>query len=164
MKHRVPLGLIALAAALAVPLSEARAQDSITITSPTAGDVWEVGSTEQITWETTLTDVTIRYSTDDGATWTPITATVDSTSADWLSFPWQVPDQPSTTCKIHIEGYTAGEAPTDSGTFEIRAASDGGGDDGGDDDDGGGCAAITRAPGLSALTLLAGLALFRRRR
>jgi len=160
-----PLAIIGLA--LLLPLAQASAQQmDITITSPSAGDVWEVGSTQHIIWTTTnLNDVTIRYSTDNGATWTPIAATVDSTSADWLDLAWQVPDEPSTECMIHIEGYSAGEVPTDSGVFEIKVAAAGNGDGDGDSDESGGfCAAVADGHTAATLALLCGLFFWARRR
>lgn len=94
---------------------------AIQIIAPNGGEVWEVGSTQEIRWTTVnLDDVQIDYSTDDGGTWKNITGSVDTTSAEWGNYSWKVPDEPSTRCLMKITGYF-GEAPTISaGNFEIR--------------------------------------------
>ncbi|MBW1809037.1 MAG: hypothetical protein JRJ87_12655 [Deltaproteobacteria bacterium] len=96
-------------------------QPAIQIQAPNGGEVWEVGSTQQIRWTTViLTDIQIDYSTDDGQTWKNIAGTVDTTKPDWGNYSWQVPDEPSSLCLMKITGYF-GEVPTVSdGNFEIR--------------------------------------------
>jgi hypothetical protein len=104
---------------------------AIQIQAPNGGEVWEVGSTQEILWTTVnLDDVQIDYSTDDGQTWKNITGSVDTSSPEWGSYSWQVPDDPSALCLMKISGYF-GEVPTVSaGHFEIRkTAADGGTND-----------------------------------
>jgi hypothetical protein len=98
---------------------------SITITSPAGGDVWHVGTTQRIEWTTAnLDNIVILYSTDNAQT---LTAVTDDTfflgDADWGSYPWLVPDAPSTECLVLVRGYM-GAAPTWSGVFEIRSVTD----------------------------------------
>lgn len=82
---------------------------SITVTAPTASSDVVVGTTFNITWDAVIiTDVKIQLTTDDGASWvTTIADSVDSNDTGWRDFPWQVPDQPSTTCRIRISDYNA---------------------------------------------------------
>ena len=62
----------------------------VTVTSPNGGESWEVGSVHNITWTSTGTvgNVMIDYSTNNGSTWTSITA---STANDG-TYPWTVPN------------------------------------------------------------------------
>jgi len=100
---------------------------SITLLSPTGGEVWQVGTTQHITWETVgIDDVTLRYSTDNGENWEIIEITVDMGNPQWLDYSWEVPDTPSTECLVYISGYF-GEVPTQSAEpFEITRESTGG--------------------------------------
>ena len=103
---------------------------SITLLSPNGGEVWETGSTQQITWETTgIDDVTLRYSTDLGENWEIIEITVDMGNPHWLDYPWEVPDTPSMECLVYISGYF-GEVPTQSAApFTITRPGTGGDDE-----------------------------------
>lgn len=145
------------AATLLSPLASAQV---ITVTSPAGGESWEVGSKQHITWTTTLLDVSISYSTDDGATWhTPKVAdSVDSNNAAWLDFEWTVPDTPSAQCKVRVDDYDQVQGFDVSATFSIVAKADN------TDDDAGGCAAYAASTGTGTALALLGLALLRRRR
>ena len=134
-------------------------QPAIVILAPTGGEVWAVGSTQQIRWSTVnLSDIQIDYSPDDGLTWKNIVGTVDTEKPAWGDFAWTVPDDPSTSCRIKITGYF-GEAPTISdGLFEIRRF------DTEDDVEGGcGCDFGASAAGGSLWLALFVLLLLRRR-
>ncbi|MFC1609951.1 Ig-like domain-containing protein [Myxococcota bacterium] len=98
---------------------------SIVLSAPNGGEVWEVGATEIIEWETTnLNDVTLKYSTDNGGSWQSIEMTVDQNHAGWGEYPWTIPDEPSTECLVLVVGYL-GEAPTQSAVpFEIVETSE----------------------------------------
>jgi len=145
---------------------------AIMLQSPVGGEVWTVGTTETIRWDTVLVDdVDIRYSTDNGQSWQVITYTVDTSSQDWGQYPWVIPDQPSQECLVRIVIYGA-ESPLaiSPATFTITrdsppdGGSDGGGDAGGDsgietDEDptvGGSCGCHSRpeSGGFLALMLL----------
>jgi len=132
---------------------------SITLLSPNGGEVWEVGSTQQITWETTgIDDVTLRYSTDLGENWEIIEITVDMGNPQWLDYSWTVPDTPSEKCLVYISGYF-GEVPTQSATpFTITT--------GGDDNliIKGSCGCGTSTSNPPALLLLVLLAFVRKRK
>lgn len=118
-------------------------EPSITITDPTAGVRWAVGSTRNITWTTqNLEDVSLSYSIDDGATWQYIEGSVDVVSPNWRSYPWTVPAEPTTQAKILIRGYFD-EARAESDRFEIAI----GDDDAGPDTGPQGIAAVTIGSG-----------------
>jgi len=98
---------------------------SITVLSPAAGDVWYAGTTRTIAWSVqNLDDCTIMYRTDPSDYWHVVESSVDSGDAAWLAYPWTVPDTPSDACQVIVTGYF-GEAPAESGVFEINAVVDG---------------------------------------
>ena len=58
----------------------------INLLSPNGGEVWGVGSTQNITWTSTLiANVKIEYTSNDGASWSTI---VESTPASAGTFSW----------------------------------------------------------------------------
>jgi formylglycine-generating enzyme required for sulfatase activity len=73
---------------------------TVTVTVPNAGENWTVGSADTIRWSSTgsVGDVKIEYSTNGGSTWSSV---VTSTS-DTGSYPWMVPNSPSTTCRVKV--------------------------------------------------------------
>jgi hypothetical protein len=74
-------------------------QNNITVISPNGGEVWQVGSTQNITWNSTnVLNVKIELSTNNGASWTSI---VDSTPSTGI-YSWTVPNTPSNTCKVKV--------------------------------------------------------------
>jgi hypothetical protein len=100
------------------------AEPSITVLAPKEGDVWYVGTTQSVRWTTAnLDNIAILYSTDGGQTHKVLVETVFEREADWGDYSVTVPDDPSADCVIIVSGYF-GEAPTASGVFEIRAATD----------------------------------------
>jgi len=94
---------------------------SLTVTSPNGGEMWEVGSTNDITWTTTDTveDVKIELSTNNGESWSTV---ISSTSNDGV-YSWKVPDSESSTstlCLVRIsEMSTAGPSDTSDAVFTI---------------------------------------------
>ncbi|HWQ76317.1 MAG TPA: C1 family peptidase [Syntrophomonas sp.] len=86
---------------------------------------WLAGSTQNITWTTTPAgsgSIRLYYSTNSGATWTPITSSDISNSG---SYSWQVPNLNTTTARILIEyvldGVVMGQ--DNSGDFAIGPVS-----------------------------------------
>ncbi len=93
-------------------------QPSVTVTSPNGGESWIFGTSESITWTATnVANVSIEYSNNGGAGWTVITSSV---SASTGSYPWSVPNTPSTSCLVRITD-TTNPTVTDqsNGTFTI---------------------------------------------
>jgi hypothetical protein len=127
----------------------------ITVTAPTASSDVVVGTTFNIQWTSgSITDVKLQLTTDDGTSWSTIADTVDSLDSGWQDYPWQVPDEPSVTCRIRVSDYNAPGTYGDSETFEIRRPATGAEDEGG-------CAAVS---GSAVGVLFAALAFWRRRR
>lgn len=78
--------------------------DKIDITNPRIGDLWIVGSVQDITWSInsknkSITRVDIQYSTNNGASWTAI---IENIPANLGRYPWTVPNTPSEECRIQI--------------------------------------------------------------
>ncbi|MHA2101399.1 MAG: Ig-like domain-containing protein, partial [Candidatus Kariarchaeaceae archaeon] len=72
---------------------------SITVTSPNGGENWLVGTTQEVTWESSnVTDVKIEYTTDIGISWMNIVASTPSNG----SYSWIIPNSPSLFCIIRI--------------------------------------------------------------
>ncbi len=91
---------------------------SISLLSPNGGERWDVGSTYDITWNSSgVNEVRIEYSIDGGINWLLIPATIPAAGG---SFPWLIPDEPSTKCVVRISD-AADTTITDvsTGQFEI---------------------------------------------
>lgn len=82
----------------------------LVIDSPNGGEVWEPGSTEQITWRTGTmfppSQVTIRLSIDGGSHWIspPIASNIENIG----SYSWTIPETTSTNCIVKIEDASDG--------------------------------------------------------
>lgn len=77
-------------------------EPTITVTSPTAGTIWIVGNQEYVNWSTinVTGNVNIKLSTNGGATF-PLTL-ASNTPNDGTEI-INVPNNPSTTCRIKVE-------------------------------------------------------------
>lgn len=98
--------------------------DNITVTVPVGGEAWEAGTTHAITWAGgggITDDVKIDYSTNNGSTWSNVIPLTDN---DGL-FNWQVPNTPSTNCRIRISSSDpdTGQADISDGIFSIISPS-----------------------------------------
>ncbi len=79
-------------------------EPKLLITSPEGGEVWEVGTSQEITWESeNIEAVRIDFSKDGGESWTNIASNV---SASDMSFWWFIPDALSDMCLIKITSTT----------------------------------------------------------
>jgi hypothetical protein len=69
---------------------------TITVTSPSRGESWQVNSSQTITWTSTgsVGNVNIQYSLENGCNWSTITSSTENDG----SFPWTVPDMVSEKC------------------------------------------------------------------
>ncbi len=72
----------------------------LTINSPNGGEIWDSGTSKNITWTTTgsVENVKIEFSADDGILWQTIVANLSNTG----SFAWTVPDTSSNLCLIKV--------------------------------------------------------------
>lgn len=72
----------------------------VTVTAPNGGEVWVVGTTQQVKWtRQDISFVKIEYSTDNGNTWIVIVA---SRPAAFGNYNWTIPNTPSTQCLVRI--------------------------------------------------------------
>jgi hypothetical protein len=72
----------------------------ITVTSPNGGEIWQSGTTHNITWTSSgINNVNIAYSYDNGTSWSLI---VNGWAASSGSYNWIVPNTPSTECLVKI--------------------------------------------------------------
>ena len=89
---------------------------SITIISPAQNDNWKVGTKAILKWDYENVEfVLIELSTDKGASWQYVTATV----ADFDEYPILVPNTPSDSCLIKISDYYNPAIADTSGLFSI---------------------------------------------
>ncbi|MCX6564567.1 MAG: SBBP repeat-containing protein [Candidatus Aminicenantes bacterium] len=72
----------------------------VVVTSPNGGEIWVAGSAHNITWASTgaIANVKIEYSTNNGTSWTTVIASTSNTG----SYPWTIPNTPSTTCLVRM--------------------------------------------------------------
>ncbi len=91
-------------------LSESEIQElyhesNLTVTSPTGGENWNVGTWHSITWEKSsdITSINLDYSTDNGMSWNPIVTLLTPVVN---SYPWIVNGSPSSQCLIRISDAT----------------------------------------------------------
>jgi hypothetical protein len=84
---------------------------SITVTSPNGGENWVFGSQHAVTWSSSsVTNVKIEYSTNNGTNWTTISA---STAASAGTYTWTVPSIASTQCIVRVSD------PSNSATYDV---------------------------------------------
>lgn len=86
--------------------------ESITIISPNGGEYWKPGNTYNITWiNSNFSDpVQIEYSINGGTSW--LDPSITSNTSNNGSYPWTIPNTPSTNCKVRISDAVDG-APWD---------------------------------------------------
>lgn len=74
-------------------------QPTLTVTSPNGGEIWQAGTSQDITWDSTgVTEVEIEYSVD-GISWYVIEMKTDASAG---SYTWILPDNQSVTCLVRI--------------------------------------------------------------
>ena len=72
----------------------------VILNSPNGGDLWQTGSTHDITWlSRDVERINIEYSKDNGVTWNLIAGSVD---ASLKSYKWKLPVTASEKCKIRL--------------------------------------------------------------
>lgn len=86
----------------------------IVLTQPTGGEVWQVGRTAKIRWESrNVGQLTAEYSTDNGTNWT----TIGQVTGGLGVLDWTIPDDVSTECLVRIGDGIVEDQST--ATFEI---------------------------------------------
>lgn len=91
---------------------------TLSLTTPTAGQTLTVGQKFSISWNANSVDnIKIEYSTNEGSTWTQITAETPA-SAGW--YQWTVPNAPTVQAKIRISDAADGSPESTSPNFTIQ--------------------------------------------
>lgn len=91
----------------------------LTMTEPRVGDGFTVGKTYPITWYSSsdVQNVSIEYSTDSGATWSPITP---QNTGNTGVYNWMIPNAPSNFCRLRMTDSATG-VQAENGPFRICA-------------------------------------------
>ena len=91
---------------------------SITVTSPNGGEVWRIGESETITWESVKIngDVKIEISRDGGQTWSSITDATPNSG----SLAWTVMGPPSNRALIKLSSADGSISDTSDEQFAIE--------------------------------------------
>jgi hypothetical protein len=92
----------------------------IEVTSPNGTEIWKTGSAQSITWNATgIKDVKIEYTINNGQTWTILEESLESTGY----YSWeQIPNSPSTNCKVRVSDADDGAPSDESDAFFSIAA------------------------------------------
>jgi len=95
-----------------IPSANAMEPPTIQLYTPNGGEMWQVGSVQNVTWENGgFTDIRLDYRTSDTAPWQLI---VDGLDGQWVSnYAWTVPNTPTTTAIVRVEGYFSGGGPAE---------------------------------------------------
>ena len=93
---------------------------SVLLLAPNGGEDWRAGTIESIRWSGEgVSRVTIEYSTNDGADWLSVATAVPFSS---VSYEWDVPNTPSTTCRVRIaDARNAAVGDASDGVFSIAS-------------------------------------------
>lgn len=87
--------------------------------SPAGGEVLYSGSSFSITWQSAgVATINLDFSSDNGASWTPLAASVPASPASWG---WTVPSINSTTCKVKIYDPSNTSLASTSNVFTIAS-------------------------------------------
>jgi hypothetical protein len=84
---------------------------TLIVVTPNGGEIWEIDSTRNITWNSLNTSGTVKieYSIDNGVSWSDIL----TSSADDGTEPWIIPNTPTSQALIRISD-TDGNGPVDT--------------------------------------------------
>ena len=95
---------------------------SLTLVAPNGGEVWSLGETRTISWNSTgnINAVSLEYTLDDGQSWTPIVSGINNTG----SYVWTIPDVNSDQARVRIFDAADGQ-PSDvsDSLFTLSGAS-----------------------------------------
>jgi hypothetical protein len=95
--------------------------DSIHLTSPNGGEIWNAASTRTITWTyNEIDNVKIEFTLDDGVSWSVLAASIP---ASQLSYAWTIPTTPSNTCRVRISSLSVPVSDESDAFFEIPNSS-----------------------------------------
>jgi hypothetical protein len=92
------------------------------VTQPDGGEVWTVGSTQNVTWTTngSVANVKLEYSTDGGNNYDQVIA---NSTPNNLTYSWIIPDSISTLVKVRVSDVNNPNGfNTSNAVFKIRGA------------------------------------------
>jgi len=90
--------------------------NNIQITSPNGGELWEIGSTKQILWNSSdIIDVKIEYSYNNGASWNTVVSSYPSTGV----YTWIVPNIMTNQARVKISDIATGDFDRSDSSFRI---------------------------------------------
>ncbi|MBI5836794.1 MAG: T9SS type A sorting domain-containing protein, partial [Candidatus Eisenbacteria bacterium] len=102
-----------------------QASPVVTVTSPSGGEDWAMGSGHNITWTATdnvaVTDVDLAYSTDGGATYPNTIATGIANSG---SYAWTVPGVPTAAARVRVTAHDGASNATSAASAANFTISD----------------------------------------
>ena len=91
----------------------------VTVTTPNGGEIWNVATSHAITWIASgLNNVRIKYSTNDGTSWTTV---VSSVSASNGTYQWTVPNAPTTKARVMVSNSSGSLSDVSDAPFTITA-------------------------------------------
>ena len=72
----------------------------LALTAPNGGESWNVGTSHNITWNTSTNAQTLAYTTNNGTAW----ITIASSTSPGIPTPyaWTIPSTPSTQCRVRV--------------------------------------------------------------
>ena len=75
---------------------------AFTLTAPNGGEIWEVGTVQNVTWTMvgSIVNAKLEYSTDGGSSY--VTTIVATTDASAMSYPWLIPNEITTQLRVRI--------------------------------------------------------------
>jgi len=89
---------------------------NIQIISPNGGELWEIGSTKQILWNSLdIIDVKIEYSYNNGANWNTVVSSYPSTGV----YTWTVPNIMTNQARVKISDIATGDFDRSDSIFRI---------------------------------------------
>jgi endonuclease/exonuclease/phosphatase family metal-dependent hydrolase len=92
---------------------------AITVTSPNGGESWTVGSSHPITWTSAnVANVKLEYSSDAGATWSTIAASLPASPA---SYAWTVPSTTTTSALVRVSDLASTTSDVSNATFSVTS-------------------------------------------
>lgn len=92
-------------------------QGSLTVISPNGGEIWQVGSSQNLTWSSSGVSGSVKLEyTTNGSTWTVINANTANDGGE----PWTVPAAPTSQARVRVTSLgDASVTDTSNGAFSI---------------------------------------------
>jgi photosystem II stability/assembly factor-like uncharacterized protein len=105
---------------VAIPLSgSGTLAASVTVLAPNGGEVWQIGSVQNIRWVANLLNqVTIEYRTLPSLTWLPIASNVQASTG---SFAWTIPNNPANEALVRVLSSDGTIVDESDGPFRIQS-------------------------------------------